>query len=68
VFYLGRGNKEAVDQRAVDAMRGILDLLDMKGTIIIGEGEKDDAPMLAAGEHVGKWNDDDPKSLSLLTR
>ena len=61
--FLGRGNKEAVDQRAVDAMRGILDLLDMKGTVVIGEGEKDQAPMLAAGEHVGKWNEDDPEVL-----
>ncbi|HQN28306.1 MAG TPA: fructose-bisphosphatase class II, partial [Mesotoga sp.] len=47
--YLGRGDKEIVDQRAVDAMRGILDLLDMRGTVVIGEGEKDQAPMLAAG-------------------
>jgi len=64
--YLGRGDKEIVDQRAVDAMRGILDLLDMRGTVVIGEGEKDHAPMLAAGEHVGKWGRKIPKFLSLL--
>ena len=61
--YLGRGDKEIVDQRAVDAMRGILDLLDMRGTVVIGEGEKDQAPMLAAGEHVGKWGEEDPEVL-----
>jgi fructose-1,6-bisphosphatase II len=61
--FLGRGDKETVDQRAVDAMRGILDLLDMRGTVVIGEGEKDQAPMLAAGERVGKWADNDPEVL-----
>jgi fructose-1,6-bisphosphatase II len=59
-IYLGRGDKEMVDQSAVDAMRGILDLIDVKGTIVIGEGEKDNAPMLYPGEKVGKWGDDDP--------
>lgn len=59
-LYLGRGDKEMVDQSAVDAMRGILDLIDVKGTIVIGEGEKDHAPMLYPGEKVGKWGKDDP--------
>ncbi|MFO7882801.1 MAG: class II fructose-bisphosphatase [Kosmotogaceae bacterium] len=59
-LYLGRGDKEMVDQSAVDAMRGILDLIDVRGTIVIGEGEKDKAPMLYPGEKVGKWGDDDP--------
>jgi fructose-1,6-bisphosphatase II len=59
-IYLGRGDKEMVDQSAVDAMRGILDLIDVKGTIVIGEGEKDNAPMLYPGEKVGKWGEDDP--------
>ncbi|HLQ61639.1 MAG TPA: class II fructose-bisphosphatase [Candidatus Acidoferrales bacterium] len=49
----GRGNKEAADQRAVDAMRLALSSVDMKGTIVIGEGEKDQAPMLYFGEEVG---------------
>jgi fructose-1,6-bisphosphatase II len=42
-----------VDQAAVDAMRAILDTIDMDGLVVIGEGEKDDAPMLANGERVG---------------
>ncbi|TME16429.1 MAG: class II fructose-bisphosphatase [Chloroflexi bacterium] len=49
----GRGNKEAADQRAVDAMRERLASVDMKGTIVIGEGEKDQAPMLYFGEQIG---------------
>ena len=40
---MGRGDKEAADQAAVDAMRGMLDLVSIRGTIIIGEGEKDQA-------------------------
>jgi fructose-1,6-bisphosphatase II len=49
----GRGEKEAGDQAAVDAMRQVLDTVVMNGTIIIGEGEKDEAPMLFNGERVG---------------
>src|SRR5579884_669663 len=49
----GRGNKEEADQRAVDAMRTALASVDMRGTVIIGEGEKDEAPMLFFGEEVG---------------
>lgn len=49
----GRGDKEAVDRGAVDAMRSILGTVDMDGVVVIGEGEKDDAPMLANGERVG---------------
>jgi len=49
----GRGDKIAGDQAAVDAMRQVLDTVVMDGTIIIGEGEKDEAPMLFNGEHVG---------------
>ncbi len=49
----GRGDKESVDQAAVDAMRLILEHIDIAGTIIIGEGEKDEAPMLHNGESVG---------------
>jgi len=60
-LYLGFGNKEAVDGAAVDAMRGMLDYMDMKGIIVIGEGEKDEAPMLYIGEHVGCWADDSPE-------
>ncbi|HIC87811.1 MAG TPA: class II fructose-bisphosphatase [Anaerolineae bacterium] len=51
--WMGRGQKEAGDQAAVDAMRLILDTVDMDGVIVIGEGEKDQAPMLYNGERVG---------------
>ena len=49
----GRGDKNAVDQAAVDAMRTILSSIDMDGVVVIGEGEKDEAPMLYNGENVG---------------
>jgi fructose-1,6-bisphosphatase II len=51
--FMGRGDKEAVDQAAVDAMRNALDGVDMHGLVVIGEGEKDEAPMLYTGEEVG---------------
>ncbi len=51
--YMGRGDKEAVDRAAVTAMRHILGTVQMSGTIVIGEGEKDGAPMLYCGEPVG---------------
>ncbi|NNE95010.1 MAG: class II fructose-bisphosphatase [Acidimicrobiales bacterium] len=50
---LGRGDKLAADQAAVDAMRHVLNGVEMYGTVIIGEGEKDEAPMLYNGEVVG---------------
>ncbi len=49
----GRGDKEAGDQAAVDAMRLMLQTVDMDGIVVIGEGEKDEAPMLYNGEQVG---------------
>ena len=51
--YMGRGEKEAADYAAVEAMRLVLRAVDMDGVIVIGEGEKDNAPMLYNGEHVG---------------
>ncbi|EGJ50420.1 class II fructose-bisphosphatase [Desulfocurvibacter africanus] len=51
--WLGRGDKESGDQAAVDAMRKTFSSLDIDGTVVIGEGEKDDAPMLYNGERVG---------------
>ncbi len=51
--WVGRGDKNAADQAAVDAMRTMLDTVNMDGLIIIGEGEKDEAPMLFNGEKVG---------------
>jgi fructose-1,6-bisphosphatase II len=51
--WVGRGDKEAADQAAVDAMRLMLDTVAMNGVVVIGEGEKDKAPMLFNGEQVG---------------
>lgn len=51
--WMGRGDKIGADQAAVDAMRMMLDTVDMDGVIVIGEGEKDEAPMLYNGERVG---------------
>jgi fructose-1,6-bisphosphatase II / sedoheptulose-1,7-bisphosphatase len=50
---VGRGDEKAADQAAVDAMRTQLNLLDIRGTVVIGEGERDEAPMLYIGEEVG---------------
>ena len=50
---IGRGDEKAADQAAVDAMRTQLNLLDIAGTVVIGEGERDEAPMLYIGEEVG---------------
>jgi len=51
--WIGRGDKIAADQAAVDAMRHMLDTVSMRGVVVIGEGEKDEAPMLFNGEQVG---------------
>jgi fructose-1,6-bisphosphatase II len=51
--WIGRGDKEEADQAAVDAMRFVLDSVSMRGVVVIGEGEKDEAPMLFNGEEVG---------------
>ena len=50
---IGLGDEKAADQKAVDAMRSALNLIDFKGRIVIGEGERDEAPMLYIGEEVG---------------
>ncbi|WP_375267160.1 class II fructose-bisphosphatase [Planktotalea sp.] len=50
---IGRGDEKAADQAAVNAMREQLNLLDITGTVVIGEGERDEAPMLYIGEEVG---------------
>src|SRR5689334_8779490 len=52
--WIGRGEKESADQAAVDAMRFVLDSVSMRGVVVIGEGEKDEAPMLYNGEDVGE--------------
>jgi fructose-1,6-bisphosphatase II len=51
---MGRGDREAADRAAVEAMRTAMDAVDMFGTIVIGEGERDEAPMLYIGERVGR--------------
>jgi len=51
--WVGRGDKKAADGAAVDAMRNVLDTVSMDGIVVIGEGEKDEAPMLYYGERVG---------------
>jgi fructose-1,6-bisphosphatase II len=51
--WVGRGDKESADRAAVDAMRFVLDSVSMRGVVVIGEGEKDEAPMLYNGEEVG---------------
>jgi fructose-1,6-bisphosphatase II len=51
--WMGKGDKNAADQAAVNAMRFALDNVDMDGIVVIGEGEKDEAPMLYTGERIG---------------
>jgi fructose-1,6-bisphosphatase II len=55
--YVGHGDKNQVDQAAVDAMRPVLGSVGMRGVVVIGEGEKDEAPMLFNGEQVGNGSD-----------
>ncbi|PKQ07473.1 MAG: fructose-bisphosphatase class II, partial [Alphaproteobacteria bacterium HGW-Alphaproteobacteria-10] len=52
-LWVGRGDEKSADQAAVDAMRRELNVLDIDGTVVIGEGERDEAPMLYIGEKVG---------------
>src|SRR5690349_11259358 len=54
--WVGRGDKNGADGVAVNAMRTLINTVEMNGTVVIGEGEKDDAPMLYNGERVGDGN------------
>jgi fructose-1,6-bisphosphatase II len=54
--WVGRGEKDLADGAAVKAMRAMINTVDMSGVVVIGEGEKDQAPMLHNGEHVGNGN------------
>jgi fructose-1,6-bisphosphatase II / sedoheptulose-1,7-bisphosphatase len=56
---MGQGDRKGSDRVAVEAMRKAMDSLAMRGTVVIGEGERDEAPMLYIGEQVGRWRDDD---------
>src|ERR1017187_6353732 len=58
--HMGRGQEKLADQAAVDAMRRAFDSVRINGTVVIGEGERDEAPMLYIGEKVGRGNADDP--------
>ncbi len=58
--WIGSGQEKAADQAAVDAMRKAFDSVRMDGTVVIGEGERDEAPMLYIGEKVGNKKDDAP--------
>ena len=58
---IGRGDEKAADAAAVEAMRNAFDELDIDGTVVIGEGERDEAPMLYIGEKVGGAPDQGPK-------
>lgn len=57
----GRGDSNGADKAAVDAMRKAFDAVDIDGTVVIGEGERDEAPMLYIGEKVGQANENSPK-------
>ena len=59
--WIGRGDNDAADAAAVEAMRAALNELPMDGTVVIGEGERDEAPMLYIGEKVGSAQDSGPK-------
>lgn len=59
--WIGSGQEKAADQAAVDAMRKAFDSVRMDGTVVIGEGERDEAPMLYIGEKVGNKSDDAPQ-------
>ena len=59
--WIGRGDNDAADDAAVEAMRAELNQLPMDGTVVIGEGERDEAPMLYIGEKVGSAQDGGPK-------
>ncbi len=59
--WIGKGDKEAADAAACDAIRGMFDLMDMSGEVVIGEGIKDNAPGLFKGERVGTWKAGSPR-------
>ncbi len=59
--WLGKGEKELADEAACDAIRGMFDLMDIRGEVVIGEGIKDEAPGLFKGEKLGTWADGAPR-------
>ena len=65
---MGRGDREGADHAAVKAMREAMDDAELQGTIVIGEGERDEAPMLYIGEQVGNPDTGNLESISPSTR
>ncbi|MBL8819424.1 MAG: fructose-bisphosphatase class II family protein [Planctomyces sp.] len=59
--WVGKGDKEAADAAACDAIRGMFDITDMCGEVVIGEGIKDEAPGIFKGERLGMWRDGSPR-------
>ena len=59
--WMGKGDKESADAAACDAIRGMFDIMNIRGEVVIGEGIKDQAPGLFKGEQVGLWQDDGPR-------
>src|SRR5260370_26145042 len=61
VRWLGRGDKEKADAAACDAINGVVDLVDISGEVVIGEGAKDNAPGLVLGDKLGTWKPNSPR-------
>jgi fructose-1,6-bisphosphatase II len=59
--WMGKGDKEAADAAACDAIRGMFDIMDISGDVVIGEGIKDEAPGIFKGERLGMWRDGSPR-------
>lgn len=59
--WVGKGDKEAADAAACDAIRGMFDLMDVRGEVVIGEGIKDEAPGIFMGERLGMWRPGSPR-------
>ena len=59
--HIGSGDRKQADQHAVDAMRQVFQKMNIRGQIVIGEGERDKAPMLYIGEKTGRWGEQDPE-------
>jgi len=61
IHWMGRGNKEAADEAACDAIYGVFDLVDIRGEVVIGEGIKDNAPGIFLGDRLGTWEEESPR-------
>lgn len=61
IHWMGRGDKEAADAAACDAINGVFDRVDIQGTVVIGEGIKDNAPGIFLGDRLGTWEEGAPR-------